>query len=364
MTLTSHPEEYPATLKVMGVGGGGGNAIRHLLDTTDLPGVDFIAVNTDAQALEALPQGVALTIGRQLTRGRGAGAAAAIGRQAAEQSRETLRARLAGADMLFLMAGMGGGTGSGATPIIAGIAREMGLLTVAVVTRPFHIEGGRRRDTADAAIEALAEQVDCLVVVPNDRLLPTLGPSASMMRAFAAVNDVLRHAVAGIAEVITRPGMINIDFADVEAVMRHPGRARLGTGSAMGERRGRDAVMAALDHPLLEATDLIRAAGVLVSITAGPDLSLEEFSEIGELVASFASEEAMIVVGTSIDMAMSDQLHVCLVATGLEVSPVAKSRGDTDHADRPTPEAAGPVPGPRREHELLDINRFLNDLKR
>lgn len=358
MSQHDTPEEYPASLKVMGVGGGGGNAIRHLLNS-HLPGVDVIAVNTDRQALQALPQQVALPIGRQTTRGLGAGSNPAIGRRAAEESRDELRARLAGGDLLFLMVGMGGGTGSGAAPVIAELAREMDLLTVAVVTRPFTFEGARRRQAAGEAIDALADTVDSLVVVPNDRLLPALGPSASMMRAFAEVNEVLRRAVGGIAEAITRPGLINVDFADVAAVMRHPGRARIGTGYGRGDSRAHDAVMASIEHPLLEATDLARAAGVLVSITAGPDLGIEEFNEVGALVAGFAGDEAMVIAGTSINMAMSGELSLTLVATGLEAA--APSPAET--LSPPRREAARPSPA-KQEAELLDITRFLDDLKR
>ncbi|MDW7748842.1 cell division protein FtsZ [Halomonas sp.] len=358
MNELSPPEEYPASLKVMGVGGGGGNAIRYLLDS-HLPGVDFIVANTDRQALGALPQEVALPIGKQTTRGLGAGSDPTTGAKAAEESCEVLRARLAGGDMLFLMVGMGGGTGSGAAPVIAAQAREMGLLTVAVVTRPFTFEGARRSQAANEAIEALAEVVDSLVVVPNDRLLPTLGPNASMMRAFAEVNEVLRQAVSGIAEVITRPGLINVDFADVAAVMRHPGRARIGTGYGQGEARAREAVIAAIEHPLLEATDLAEAAGVLVSVTAGPDLTLEEFNEIGSLVAGFASEEAMVMAGTAIDMAMSGELKLTLVATGLQVSAPAPATERPSLKSEPSRQLSA-----RQEPELLDVTRFLDGLRR
>ncbi|RTR04412.1 cell division protein FtsZ [Halomonas nitroreducens] len=367
MSDPQHPEEYPAALKVVGVGGGGGNAVRHLLDTARLEGIDVIGVNTDRQALETLPQPAALAIGGGTTHGLGAGADPEVGRQAAEESRDRLRARLAGADMLFLMAGMGGGTGSGATPVIAELAREMDLLTVAVVTRPFTFEGARRRQAAVAGIATLAERVDSLVVVPNDRLLPTLGPGASMMRAFAAVNEVLREAVSGIAEVITHPGLINIDFADVAAVMRHPGRARIGTGEGRGEARVEAAIQAAVEHPLLEATDLTEAAGVLVSITAGPDLSLAEFDEVGRRVAAFADAEARVVVGTALDMAMQDSLRVTIVATGLAVA------GDPQAPPAPSPRRRAPAaPAPpdtapstgNDTPELLDINDFLGRLKR
>ncbi|MCK2184916.1 cell division protein FtsZ [Halomonas getboli] len=364
------PQEYPASLKVVGIGGGGGNAIHHLRDTASLEGIDAIAVNTDRQALDALPQSMALAIGGATTRGLGAGADPAAGRRAAEESRDALQARLAGSDLLFLMAGLGGGTGSGATPVIAELAREMGLLTVAVVTRPFDFEGQRRRQAADEAIAALDGRVDCLVVVPNERLLPTLGHGASMMRAFAAVNDVLREAVTGIAEVITRPGLINIDFADVAAVMRRPGRARIGTGEGTGEDRAGAAIRAALEHPLLEATDLVEAAGVLVSITAGADLSLADFDEVGRQVAELAGEDAMRVVGTAFDPDMAGRLRVSLIATGLGVAQTTPSR-----PSRQARAGAEPRPAPsssrgteRREsaepEELLDLDDFLNRLKR
>lgn len=352
------PQEYPASLKVVGIGGGGGNAIRHLLDTTELDGIDAIAVNTDRQALETLPQSTALAIGGATTRGLGAGADPEAGRRAAEEGRDALRARLAGTDMLFLMAGMGGGTGSGATPVVADLAREMGLLTVAVVTRPFGFEGARRRRTADAAIEALHGRVDCLVVVPNDRLLPALGPGASMMRAFAAVNDVLREAVTGIAEVITRPGMINIDFADVAAVMRRPGRARIGSGEGDGEERARQAVQAAVEHPLLEATDLAEAAGVLVSVTAGADLGLADFDEVGRRVAEFAGEDAMLVVGTALDPALEGRLRVSIVATGLEVAREASPPPRAPSREAP------PDGAPSGDRDWLDLDDFLRRLRR
>ncbi|WP_016855907.1 cell division protein FtsZ [Halomonas smyrnensis] len=368
MSDPQFPQEYPAALKVVGIGGGGGNAVRHLIDTTDLDGIDAIAVNTDRQALELLPQGVAMPIGSATTRGLGAGADPEAGRQAAEESRDGLRARLAGADLVFLMAGMGGGTGSGATPAIADLAREMGLLTVAVVTRPFGFEGQRRQRAADEAIAALDGRVDCLAVVPNDRLLPTLGHGASMMRAFAAVNDVLREAVTGIAEVITRPGLINIDFADVAAVMRRPGRARIGTGEGTGEDRAGAAVRAALEHPLLEATDLAEAAGVLVSITAGADLSLADFDEVGRQVAELAGEDAMRVVGTALDPDMAGRLRVSLIATGLEV---ARSRPPSPGRTRPAsePRRAPPAEAAERrdgsrQDSLLDLDDFLSRLKR
>lgn len=365
------PQEYPASLKVVGIGGGGGNAVRHLIDTTALEGIDAIAVNTDRQALERLPQGVAMPIGSATTRGLGAGADPEAGRRAAEESQEGLRARLAGADLVFLMAGMGGGTGSGATPAIADLAREMGLLTVAVVTRPFGFEGQRRRQAADEAIAALDGRVDCLAVVPNDRLLPTLGHGASMMRAFAAVNDVLREAVTGIAEVITRPGLINIDFADVAAVMRRPGRARIGTGEGTGEDRAGAAVRAALEHPLLEATDLAEAAGVLVSITAGADLSLADFDEVGQQVAELAGEDALRVVGTAFDPEMEGRLRVSLIATGLEVAQTQAKQPPSRRsspAGEPRP-APSSTDAPEREgsaepEELLDLDDFLNRLKR
>jgi len=363
--------DLPAQLKVIGVGGGGGNTVQHMLESNALEGVDYISANTDKQALEHIPQAIALPIGNGMTRGLGAGANPEIGRDAALESQDDIRARLAGADMVFITAGMGGGTGTGAAPIIAGIAREMGMLTVAVVTRPFGFEGGRRKAAAEEGIKSLAEVTDSLIVIPNDRPLPVLGKSASLLSAFTAVNDVLKGGVAGIAEMITAPGMINVDFADVRTVMSNQGRAKIGVGTGTGESRAREAAEAAVNSPLLEELDLEGAKGVLVNITAGPDLSLGEFNEVGEIVRSFASEEATVVIGTSLDMELGNEVRVAVVAAGLDAQQAAPHTAPRRASGqrRVTPPQYRETPLPRQQQEpkqkgpadddLLDIPTFL-----
>jgi cell division protein FtsZ len=306
-----------AVIKVVGVGGGGGNAVNHMV-TTELEGVDFICANTDAQALNSMAAKTALHIGGELTKGLGAGANPEVGRQAALEDRERIAATLSGADMVFITAGMGGGTGTGAAPIVAEVAREMGILTVAVVTKPFPFEGRRRKKIAEEGIRELQEHVDSLIIIPNEKLLPVLGKNCTLVSAFGTANDVLKGAVQGIADLIIRPGMINVDFADVRTVMSEMGMAMMGTGIARGENRAREAAEAAINSPLLEDIDLKGASGILVNITAGLDLSLGEFSEVGDLVEEYASENATIVVGTVIDPELSDELKVTVVATGLE----------------------------------------------
>jgi len=320
-----------AVIKVVGVGGGGGNAVNHMV-TTELEGVDFICANTDAQALNSMAAKTALHIGGELTKGLGAGANPDVGRQAALEDRERIAATLSGADMVFITAGMGGGTGTGAAPIVAEVAREMGILTVAVVTKPFPFEGRRRKKIAEEGIRELQEHVDSLIIIPNEKLLPVLGKNCTLVSAFGTANDVLKGAVQGIADLIIRPGMINVDFADVRTVMSEMGMAMMGTGIARGENRAREAAEAAINSPLLEDIDLKGASGILVNITAGLDLSLGEFSEVGDLVEEYASENATIVVGTVIDPELSDELKVTVVATGLERAQAAESRvvnGDT-----------------------------------
>ncbi|MGD9859971.1 MAG: cell division protein FtsZ [Marinobacterium sp.] len=320
-----------AVIKVVGVGGGGGNAVNHMV-TTELEGVDFICANTDAQALNSMAAKTALHIGGELTKGLGAGANPEVGRQAALEDRERIAATLSGADMVFITAGMGGGTGTGAAPIVAEVAREMGILTVAVVTKPFPFEGRRRKKIAEEGIRELQEHVDSLIIIPNEKLLPVLGKNCTLVSAFGTANDVLKGAVQGIADLIIRPGMINVDFADVRTVMSEMGMAMMGTGVARGENRAREAAEAAINSPLLEDIDLKGASGILVNITAGLDLSLGEFSEVGDLVEEYASENATIVVGTVIDPELSDELKVTVVATGLERAQAAESRvvnGDT-----------------------------------
>ncbi|NVK40051.1 MAG: cell division protein FtsZ [Oceanospirillaceae bacterium] len=305
-----------AVIKVIGVGGGGGNAVQHMV-STDVEGVEFICANTDAQALSGLVARSVIQLGGELTKGLGAGANPDVGRQAALEDRDRIAQMVTGADMVFITAGMGGGTGTGAAPIVAEVARELGILTVAVVTKPFPFEGRKRLKIAEEGIRELKDHVDSLIIIPNEKLLPVLGKNCSLLNAFNAANDVLKGAVQGIADLIIRPGMINVDFADVRTVMSEMGMAMMGTGAARGEGRAQEATEAAINSPLLEDVDLKGARGVLVNITAGLDLSLGEFSEVGNLVEQYASENATIVVGTVIDPEMSDEIKVTVVATGL-----------------------------------------------
>ncbi len=305
-----------AEIKVIGVGGGGGNAVANMIASA-VQGVDFICANTDSQALKDISGATLLQLGNGMTKGLGAGANPDIGRQAAMDDRDRIADVLDGADMVFITAGMGGGTGTGAAPVVADVAREMGILTVAVVTRPFHFEGRKRMAIASEGIAMLKERVDSLITVPNERLLTVLGKSTSLLQAFKAANDVLLGAVQGIADLIIRPGMINVDFADVRTVMSEMGMAMMGSGHARGENRASEAAEAAVHSPLLEDIDLRGAKGILVNITAGPDLSLGEFADVGDTVEQFASENATVVVGTVIDPDMDDQLRVTVVATGL-----------------------------------------------
>jgi cell division protein FtsZ len=303
-----------AVIKVIGIGGGGGNAVQHMV-RKNVAGVDFVTTNTDAQALKSLDTKTTLQIGSSITKGLGAGANPEIGRQAALEDRDRIEDVLDGADMVFITAGMGGGTGTGAAPVIAEIAREANILTVAVVTKPFRFE--KRMEVAEAGIAELAKHVDSLITIPNEKLLAVLGERTSMLDAFAAANDVLLGAVQGIADLIIRPGMINVDFADVRTVMSEMGMAMMGTGRASGENRARDAAEGAIRSPLLEDVDLHGARGILVNVSAGPDLSIGEFSDVGDTIDEFASDQATVVVGTVIDPELGDELRVTVVATGL-----------------------------------------------
>ncbi|MGB0223224.1 MULTISPECIES: cell division protein FtsZ [unclassified Marinobacterium] len=314
-----------AVIKVVGVGGGGGNAVNHMV-ASDVEGVDFICANTDAQALGKMAASTALHIGGDMTKGLGAGANPDVGRQAAVSDREQIADSLRGADMVFITAGMGGGTGTGAAPIVAEVAKEMGILTVAVVTKPFPFEGKKRMKIAEEGIRELQEQVDSLIIIPNEKLLPVLGKNTSLIKAFGEANDVLKGAVQGIADLIIRPGMINVDFADVRTVMSEMGMAMMGTGHSRGDERAAEATEAAIKSPLLEDVDLKGASGILVNITAGMDLSLGEFAEVGEIVEEYASDNATIVVGTVIDPDMSEELKVTVVATGLAQAQQAGAR--------------------------------------
>ena len=305
-----------AIIKVIGVGGGGGNAVAHMVDA-GIEGVDFICANTDAQALQMSCVRTALQIGCSITKGLGAGADPDIGRQAAMEDRDRIHEVVEGADMLFITAGMGGGTGSGATPIVAQVAKELGILTVAVVTKPFDMEGSKRMMIAENSIFELGKYVDSLITIPNEKLLSVLGGETTLLDAFRSANQVLQGAVQGIAELITRPGLINVDFADVRTVMAEMGMAMMGSGSSSGEDRAREAAEAAVSSPLLEDINLAGAHGILVNVTAGTDLSIGEFQEVGTTVREFASEDATVVVGTVIDPEMTDRIRVTVVATGL-----------------------------------------------
>src|SRR6186997_2208113 len=305
-----------AVIKVIGVGGGGGNAVAHMV-TSGIEGVEFMCINTDAQALKHSKVKTALQIGSNMTKGLGAGADPEVGRQAAMEDRDRIVELVEGCDMLFITAGMGGGTGTGAAPVVAQIAKELGILTVAVVTRPFDMEGGKRNRAADAGIAELSKYVDSLITIPNQKLLTVLGGSTTLLDAFKSANQVLQGAVQGIAELITRPGLINVDFADVRTVMSEMGMAMMGSGTASGQDRAKEAAEMAVSSPLLEDINLSGANGVLVNVTAGVDLSIGEFQEVGDTVKQFASDDATVVIGTVIDPEMTDEIRVTVVATGL-----------------------------------------------
>lgn len=305
-----------AVIKVVGIGGGGGNAIEHMM-AGHIEGVEFICANTDSQALKNSSANTIIQLGENITRGLGAGANPEVGRRAAEEDKEKIRTALAGADMVFIAAGMGGGTGTGGAPVFAQIAKELGILTVAVTTKPFSFEGKMRLQTAEQGIANLSQYVDSLITIPNNKLLTVLGKNVTLINAFKAANDVLRGAVQGIAELITRPGLINVDFADVRTVMSEMGMAMMGTGVGSGDNRARLAAEAAIASPLLEDVDLSGAKGVLVNITAGLDLSIGEFEEVGEVVKNITSESATVVVGTVIDPELRDEVRVTVIVTGL-----------------------------------------------
>lgn len=305
-----------AVIKVVGVGGGGGNAVEYMVTQT-IEGVDFIAMNTDAQALKKSSATVKIQIGTELTKGLGAGADPNVGREAAHEDREKIRQALDGADMVFVTAGMGGGTGTGAAPEVAKLAKDMGILTVAVVTKPFPFEGKKRLDFANQGIAELSKYVDSLITIPNEKLLKVMGKGTPLLQAFSAANDVLKGSVQGIAELITRDGLVNVDFADVKTVMSEMGTAMMGSGIGSGEDRAEEAAEAAIACPLLEDIDLSGARGILVNITAGLDFAIDEFEVIGNAVKAFASENATVVVGMVIDPELQDEIRVTVVATGI-----------------------------------------------
>lgn len=367
-----------AVIKVIGVGGGGGNAVHHMINN-QVEGVEFICANTDAQALSNLKAKTILQMGSNITKGLGAGSNPEIGRQAALEDRDAIAEILSGADMVFITAGMGGGTGTGAAPIVAEIAKEMGILTVAVVTKPFPFEGKKRAAIAEQGIQHLSENVDSLITIPNEKLLDVLGKDASLLEAFKAANDVLLGAVKGIADLIMHPGMINVDFADVKTVMSEMGMAMMGTGTASGDDRAREAAESAIRSPLLEDVNLQGARGILVNITAGENLSLGEFSEVGDTIEEFASDDATVVVGTVIDPSLDAEIRVTVVATGLASSHERPKKvvdntgldGSTDYRQLDTPavmrkqQAGERAPliaqaiGAEADMDYLDIPAFL-----
>ena len=377
-----------AVIKVIGVGGGGGNAVGHMVNS-HVDGVDFVCANTDAQALKNSGAKLTLQLGGNVTKGLGAGANPEVGRQAALEDRERIVEILTGADMVFITAGMGGGTGTGAAPVVAQLAKEMGILTVAIVTKPFPFEGRRRMQVALKGIEDLSQHVDSLITVPNEKLLTVLGREVTLLSAFKSANDVLLGAVQGIADLITRPGLINVDFADVRTVMSEMGMAMMGSGSARGEDRAVAAAEAAINNPLLEDVNLSGACGILVNVTAGPNLTMREFDKIGQVIHQLSSEDATVVVGTALDPELQDDVRVTVVATGLNRAasrqslrreegarmerPRIVARTGTDdmpvdyaQPSRPARAAAAPeasrkasVPAGEAQIDYLDIPAFL-----
>lgn len=373
-----------AVIKVIGVGGGGGNAVQHMT-MANIDGVDFICANTDAQALSSVNAKTVLQLGEKTTKGLGAGANPEIGMQAALDDKDRIKEVIQGSDMLFITAGMGGGTGTGAAPIVAQVARELGILTVAVVTKPFCFEGSKRMNIAESGIKALEEHVDSLIIIPNEKLVPVLGKDTTLLDAFKAANDILLGAVQGIAELITRQGLINVDFADVKTVMSEMGMAMMGSASAKGQDRARQAAESAVSSPLLEDIDLSNVKGILVNVTAGFDLSIGEFEEVGTAIKEFASEDATVVVGTVIEPEMKDELRVTVVATGIgegsarmkaensirlvnlearearnkqEETPAISAREETAAVAQPV--ISQPVEEPvQKDFEYLDIPAFL-----
>lgn len=362
-----------AVIKVVGVGGGGGNAVTHMM-STGIEGVDFVCANTDAQALKKINGVTSLQIGGNITKGLGAGANPEIGRQAALEDRERIQETLMGADMIFVTAGMGGGTGTGAAPIVAQIARDMGILTVGVVTKPFVFEGANRMKIAASGIKELSQHVDSLITIPNDKLLSVYGREFDLMNAFNGANDVLHNAVQGITELITHPGVINVDFADVRTVMTQNGMGMMGSGRATGDNRAALAAESAVASPLLEDVNISGARGILVNVT-GTNLTLGEFEDIGAIINTFASEEAVVVMGTAIDPELEDELRVTVVATGLGQQIQAASKetmkivkrntaGDVDYGDYDKPtiqrkKASGDGLTGTLDDDLLDIPAFL-----
>lgn len=347
-----------AVIKVVGIGGGGSNAVEHMLRER-IEGVDFFAVNTDAQALRKMIIGQTIQIGSSITKGLGAGANPEIGRNSAEEDRDVLRATIEGADMVFIAAGMGGGTGTGAAPVVAEVAKDLGILTVAVVTKPFNFEGKKRMMFAEQGISELSKYVDSLITIPNDKLLKVLGRGISLLDAFSAANDVLKGAVQGIAELITRPGLMNVDFADVRTVMSEMGYAMMGAGVSCGEDRAEEASELAIASPLLEDIDLSGARGVLVNITAGLDLRLDEFETVGNTIRSFASDNATVVIGTALDPDINNELRVTVVATGIGIDK--RSSDNALSKNNPIVDRKIVKDDHYRDHSIQKVATFFNE---
>ena len=365
-----------AVIKVIGIGGGGGNAVDHMLSAS-LEGVEIINANTDAQAHHRSGDTKVMQLGEGLTRGLGAGADPEVGRQAASEDRDKIAAALEGTDMVFLTAGMGGGTGTGAAPVVAHLAREKGILTVAIVTRPFGFEGKKRIAAAEHGIKELGELVDSLIVIPNERIMEVMGGNVTLLEAFGKANEVLFNAVQGISELITRPGLINVDFADVRTVMAEMGMAMMGSATATGPDRAMAASRGAVSSPLLEEVDIHGAKGLLVNVSAGPDMQLDEFAQVGEIVNEYASEDGTVVIGTVLDPEMEDELRVTMVATGIRKAPqisLVKDGAIEEGAvaesvdyDQPTvirrrPRAAGDIDAQGNaavDMDYLDVPAFL-----
>jgi cell division protein FtsZ len=355
MFVLADTENQGAVIKVVGVGGGGGNAVTHMVGS-GIEGVDFVCVNTDAQALKHSRVKASLQIGSNITKGLGAGADPEVGRQAAMEDRDRIVELVDGSDMIFITAGMGGGTGTGAAPVVAQVAKELGILTVAVVTKPFEMEGNKRLALADQGISELGKYVDSLITIPNQKLLTVLGGDTTLLDAFKSANQVLQGAVQGIAELITRPGLINVDFADVRTVMAETGMAMMGSGAATGENRARAAAEAAISSPLLEDVNLSGAHGLLINVTAGMDLRTSEFHVVGDTIKQYASEDATVVVGYVIDPEMTDQIRVTVVATGIGRPTAARGLPPgTQPAVQIVPGGRAPARRPLENYADLEI---------
>jgi cell division protein FtsZ len=355
----SQTGNYLAVLKVAGVGGGGTNAVNRMVDA-GLSGVEFIAVNTDAQALLMADADIKIQVGAEVTRGLGAGADPDIGFAAAQESRDELKEALKGADMVFITAGEGGGTGTGGAPIVAEIGQEIGALTVGVVTRPFAFEGRKRADQAERGIDQLRDRVDTLIVIENDRLLQVVERQTSVVDAFRMADDILRQGVQGITDLITEPGLVNLDFADVRTIMRDAGSALMGIGRASGENRAAEAARSAVSSPLLEAS-IEGATGILLNVTGGSDIGLFEVNEAAEVVTSAADQNANVIFGAVIDDTMGGDVQVTVIATGFGGQSRRRRRREAPAVERQAPAAAAATEGFDVSQDVLDVPSFLRE---